>query len=76
MRELDELRDTAGPCPSCGARLARPIAWGLPDFSDLERWGDDVVFGGCCLPSGPLPEFSCGACGAEWGGHESSGDPW
>ena len=69
MRELEEVRAAAGPCPRCGARLARLMVWGMPDFTEVERWGDGVVLAGCCLPSGPPPAFSCAACGAEWGGH-------
>jgi len=44
----------------------------MPDFDDVERWGDDVAFGGCCLPASPAA-FSCGACGVEWG-HLSGSD--
>jgi hypothetical protein len=75
MGDLEGVRAAAGPCPSCGARLARPIVWGLPDFTDVERWGDSVAFGGCCIPSFPPPEFSCAACGAEWSQQESAPQP-
>ncbi len=67
MDDLDQVRAVAGPCPRCGARSARPIVWGMPDLTDDELWGDGVVLGGCCLPPGPPPAFSCAACGAEWG---------
>lgn len=39
MRELDEMRAAAGPCPRYGAQLVRPIVWGTPDSARLSGGG-------------------------------------
>ena len=54
-------------CPRCGS-AGLPIVWGLitPDgLEELERRGQAVVFGGCCVtPDDPTHE--CAACAYRW----------
>ena len=71
---FDEVRLAAGPCPACGATAAKPILWGYPAGEDVERFGDSVVWGGCCLPPEPAL-YSCAACGAEYGVRRGSAEP-
>lgn len=63
---LEQVRITAGPCPSCGCSVAKPIFWGYPDPMEYDRLGDRVSWGGCCLPDEPKA-YVCGSCGEEYG---------
>ena len=63
---FEDVRREAGPCTACGATEAKPILWGLPAEDDVERYGDSVSWGGCCLPERPAA-YRCGACGHEYG---------
>lgn len=58
----------AGPCPSCCARAAVPIVYGMPD-SSYDRLQDRVEFAGCLVPEEP-ERFRRGRCGARWGRYE------
>ena len=71
---VDEAVAEAGPCPACGATAAKPILWGYPAEEDVQRLGDSVVWGGCCLPPEPAA-FACSVCGEEYGVWRSPADP-
>ena len=48
-------------CPSCGARDARSIRWGLrADGSVLDD--DDIAWGGCVIDSRTPVQWRCNAC--------------
>lgn len=52
-------------CPSCGARRARTIGFGMPSYEwrmNITPWQS---MGGCVVKS-PSPTWCCGACGHEW----------
>lgn len=66
---LKQLRGIVLPtpleCPECGGRNPRQYIWGMPgDPGALNS--DDVVIGGCALPSGPRPEYQCRACDTDF----------
>lgn len=49
------------PCPKCGQRRSRQIAFGLPaGLFDPPPWVDHR---GCCVP---LEKWVCARCGHEW----------
>ena len=57
-------------CPRCGKEDSVPLIWGMPgpeDWRLAER--RQVSFGGCVVLA-DAPDFSCRACGLEWG-HEA-----
>ena len=58
-----------GRCPNCGSTDHSMIIWGMPDpFArkyHRER-GDNVIYGGCCVPGNNPPNKSCNDCGNEW----------
>src|SRR3712207_2600740 len=60
-------------CPGCGREESVPIVWGMPsgDLFELAERGL-VVLGGCLLDPAGNPEWSCRACGLDWG---REGDP-
>ncbi|MGY1771962.1 hypothetical protein [Blastococcus sp. SYSU D00813] len=60
-------------CPGCGREESIPIVWGMPsgDLFELAEQGQ-VALGGCLLDPGGNPEWSCRACGLDWG---RQGDP-
>ena len=58
-----------GRCPNCGSTDHSMIIWGLPDPHVREyhrERGDDVIYGGCCVPGNNPPNKSCNDCGNEW----------
>lgn len=60
-------------CPRCGREESIPIVWGMPsgDLFELAERGQ-VALGGCLLGPDGNPEWSCRACGLDWG---RAGDP-
>ena len=70
----EDARLAAGPCPACSATAAKPILWGYPADEDVERFGDSVVWGGCCLPERPAA-YQCSACGEDYGVRRTPADP-
>jgi hypothetical protein len=60
-------------CPRCGREESIPIVWGMPsgDLFELAERGL-VALGGCLLSPEGDPEWSCRACGLDWG---REGDP-
>jgi hypothetical protein len=58
-----------GRCPNCGSTDHSMIIWGMPDPFTMEyrrEKGDNVRFGGCCIPGNNPPNKSCNHCGHEW----------
>ena len=56
-------------CPNCNSTYHSRIIWGMPDPFAMEfrrERGDDVIFGGCCIPSDNPPDKSCNNCGHQW----------
>jgi hypothetical protein len=61
MDEKDTIR-----CPSCSARSAVRILYGLPtDEAGRAAEAGEVVLGGCVVTIG-MPDTHCGNCGHEW----------
>jgi Zn finger protein HypA/HybF involved in hydrogenase expression len=68
VRNLDG-ENISGNCPECNSTYYSEIIWGYPDPFAMEfhrERGDDVIFGGCCLPSDNPPDKSCNNCGHQW----------
>ena len=58
-----------GHCPRCGGTDHSMIIWGMPDPFAMEyrrERGDNVTFGGCCIPGDNPPDNSCNNCGHQW----------
>jgi len=58
-----------GHCPNCGSTDPSMIIWGMPDPFAMEhhrKRGDDVTYGGCCVPGDNPPDKSCNDCGHQW----------
>ena len=58
-----------GHCPNCGSTDHSMIIWGMPDPFAMEyhrERGDNVIFGGCCVPGDNPPDKSCNDCGHQW----------
>ena len=58
-----------GHCPRCGGTDHSMIIWGTPDPIAMEyrrERGDDVTYGGCCIPGDNPPDKSCNDCGHQW----------
>ena len=56
-------------CPNCNSTYHSRIIWGMPDPIAMEFYrerGDDVIFGGCCIPDDNPPHKSCNDCGHQW----------
>ena len=56
-------------CPNCNSTNHSMIIWGMPDphARDIYRErGDNVIFGGCCVPGNNPPDTSCNDCGHQW----------
>ena len=69
---VEDVRREAGQCPSCEARDARPVFYGMPTPGDVEALGDRVVFVGCLVPE-VLHRYACGRCGTWWGRPDGQG---
>ena len=69
MAPMDEKHTVR--CPSCAARSAVQILYGLPD-AEAGRAAEagEVVLGGCVVTLG-MPNTHCRSCG-----HESLLDAW
>jgi len=68
VRNLDG-ENISGNCPECNSTYYSEIIWGFPDPVAMEYYherGDDVIFGGCCVPSDNPPDKSCNDCGHQW----------
>jgi hypothetical protein len=58
-----------GHCPNCGSTDHSMIIWGLPDPVVREyrrERGDNVIYGGCCVPGNNPPNNLCNNCGHQW----------
>ena len=64
--DVDAVRREAGPCPHCGAELAKAIFYGMPDYGTYQDLEDVVVFAGCLVPEEPFP-YACDGCGSRYG---------
>ena len=67
-RKLDD-EYMIGHCPRCGGTDHSVIIWGMPDPFAMEhrrKRGDDVFYGGCCIPGDNPPNKSCNDCGHQW----------
>jgi hypothetical protein len=56
-------------CPNCNSTDHSMIIWGMPDPFAMEyhrERGDNVTFGGCCIPDDNPPDKSCNNCGHQW----------
>jgi hypothetical protein len=57
-----------GHCPKCNSTDHSMIVWGLP--SDPSRRetdsGENIIYGGCCVPGNNPPTKSCNNCGYTW----------
>jgi len=56
-------------CPNCNSTDHSMIIWGFPDPIAMEyhrERGDNVTFGGCCIPDDNPPDNSCNNCGHQW----------
>ena len=56
-------------CPKCNSTDHSMIIWGFPDPISMEyhrEREDNVIFGGCCIPSDNPPDNSCNNCGHQW----------
>lgn len=61
--DFDKVSAFSKPaCPECGERNPRTVVWGEP--AGLPS--DDVVLGGCILPSEPLAKWKCRSCETEY----------
>lgn len=61
--DFDQVSDFSRPaCPECGERNPRSIIWGDPAILST----DDVVFAGCVIPSGRIPQWKCRSCETEY----------
>ena len=60
-----------GHCPKCNITDHSMIIWGLPDPFVMEyrrERGDNVIYGGCCVPGNNPPNNLCNNCGHQWSG--------
>jgi hypothetical protein len=57
-----------GHCPKCNSTDHSVIVWGLPiDPSRRETdSGENIIYGGCCVPGNNPPYKSCNNCGHVW----------
>ena len=55
-------------CPKCSSTALSVIVWGLPrDPSRRETdSGENIIYGGCCVPGNNPPTKSCNNCGHQW----------
>ena len=68
VRNLDG-ENISGNCPECNSTYHSRIIWGYPDPIAMEfhrERGDDVIWGGCCIPDDNPPGKSCNDCGHQW----------
>jgi hypothetical protein len=78
VRNLDG-ENISGNCPNCNSTYYSKIIWGMPDPIAMEyhrERGDDVIWGGCCIPSDNPPDKSCNDCGHQYSWSSSCSDCW
>ncbi|WP_159614176.1 hypothetical protein [Glutamicibacter sp. JC586] len=61
---VEQAKSSSKPsCPECGELNPRTYIWGMPAGMPDE---EEFVVAGCVLPSGPLPDWQCRACGTDY----------
>jgi hypothetical protein len=61
-KEVGEYFDF--PCPKCGKKKVKSIAYGLPIGPD--SFAPNEIIGGCCIDN-DSPGWHCENCKYEWG---------
>ena len=52
-------------CPKCSSTALSVIVWGLPSRGETDS-GENIIYGGCCVPGNNPPTKSCNNCGHQW----------